>query len=118
METDPAQDAGAIECCISIPRRKLRGLRATVEQLHRLGASVSLCKQDLKGYSLAPGEGFELDIRLPENGSFPPRTLNALGSVLRTGDGVEGRQWVVVRFHSLQFRGTGAGRQREDSASL
>jgi hypothetical protein len=105
-----------MECSVSIPRTRLRGLKATVGNLGRLGASVWLHKQDLQGNALEHGESFELDIPLPENESFPPRTLNAFGSVIRTGDGVQGKQWVVIRFHSLQFRG--AERPGEDSARL
>ncbi len=118
MGIDGAEANRNIECRVSIPGTNLRGLKATVSKLHRLGASVWLCKQDLQGNLLECGEGFQLNIRLPENASFAPRTLNALGSVVRTGDGRQGRQWVVIRFHSLQFRGAAMERQGENSASL
>ena len=97
-----------IECSVSIPRTNLRGLKATVRKLDRLGATIWLESDDLEGHTVAIGEGVELDIRLPENRSFRPRTLNAIGSVIRVGDGIPGRLWVVVRFRSLQFRDLGA----------
>jgi hypothetical protein len=109
MNADTAEASiRTIECSVSIPRTNLRGLKATVRKLDRLGATVWLMSDDLHGQTVAIGEGVELDIRLPENKSFLPRTLIAIGNAIRVGDGIPGRLWVVIRFRSLQFRDLGA----------
>jgi hypothetical protein len=119
MNADTAETSTrTIECNVSIPRTNLRGLKAIVRKLDRLGATVWLGSNDLQGHTIAIGEGVELDIRLPENRSFRPRTLNAIGTAIRVGEGIPGRLWVVVRFRSLQFRGIGAEEPGETAASL
>jgi hypothetical protein len=109
MNADTAEASiRTIQCSVSIPRTNLRGLKATVRKLDRLGATVWLGTEDLQDHTVAVGDGIELYIRLPENKNFLPRTLIAIGNAIRVGDGIPGRLWVVVRFRSLQFRDLGA----------
>ena len=82
---------------------------AVVRGLDRFGATLWLEKDDLHGRTLQVGDGFEFDIRLPENDGFEPRTLNAIGSVIRVSESRPDKLGVVIRFHSLHFRGVGAG---------
>jgi hypothetical protein len=115
MSTHP--NAGPLKCSAAIPKANLRGLSAGVRTLDRLGATVCLQEVELGGSTVEVGDGIELDIRLPQNKSFEPRTLSAIGSAIRVSDGVPGRLWLVIRFHSLQFRGATAERPGETAAS-
>jgi hypothetical protein len=94
----------SIRCSVLISRWNIRGLQGIIRRLDRLGATLWLEKENLRGYSLQTGDGMELDIRLPENDLFKRRTLNAIGRVIRIGERQPDKLWVVIRFRSLQFR--------------
>jgi len=121
MRFDPTV-AGSIksaplQCSARIPKAGLQGLAVGVRRLDRLGATVCIQPEQLGGSVIETGDNIELDLPLPQNKMYRPRTLSFVGSIIRTSHGVAGKLWLVVRFHSLHFRGAAAVRPGEEAAS-